>query len=49
MRTVMSIAGGIFILIAIYLLVVNGDKTVQVINALSYPTLQGIKTLQGRG
>jgi hypothetical protein len=44
----MSIAGGIFILIAIYLLVANGNQTVAVINALSSPTLQGIKTLQGR-
>lgn len=44
----MGIAGGIFILIAMYLLVVNGTQTVAVINALATPTLGAIKTLQGR-
>lgn len=48
MRSVMSITGGIFILIMIYLLVRNGDQTIGVINALSYPAIQSIKTLQGR-
>ena len=49
MKGLMGVIGGAFILIAIYLLVYNGDKTVQVINALSGPTIQSIKTLQGRG
>jgi len=48
MRGIMGIAGGIFVLIAIYLLVINATKTVAVINALSTPTLTAIKTLQGR-
>ena len=48
MRSIMTVAGGIFILIAIYLLVINASKTVAVINALSTPTLGAIKTLQGR-
>lgn len=44
----MSIIGSVFILIVIYLLVINSDKTTQVINALAYPTIESIKTLQGR-
>ena len=44
----MGIAGGIFILIMVYLLVINADKTVAVISALADPTLTAIKTLQGR-
>jgi len=48
MRAFMSIAGGIFILTAIYLLVINASNTVSVINALATPTLGAIKTLQGR-
>lgn len=48
MKSIMSIAGGIFILIAIYLLIINFKGTVAVINALSSPTLQSIKILQGR-
>lgn len=49
MRSLMGIFGGIFILIVIYLFVANGDKTVQIINALADPTIKSIKTLQGRG
>ncbi len=48
MRGFMAIAGSVFVLIAIYLLVINSDKTAQVINALAYPTIESIKTLQGR-
>jgi uncharacterized protein (UPF0254 family) len=48
MAQVLKIASGIFMLILVYLLVANATKTVQVINALSSPTLQGIRTLQGR-
>lgn len=44
----MTIGGYVFVLIMIYLLVVNSSKTVAVINALSTPTLGAIKTLQGR-
>jgi len=48
LRDVMGIAGGIAILIGMYLLIINANKTVAVINALSAPTLTAIKTLQGR-
>lgn len=48
MRSIMAIAGWIMVLIAIFLLISNGDKTVKVINALSDPALKGIKELQGR-
>lgn len=48
MKSIMSIFGGIFILIAIYLLIINFKGTVAVINALSQPSLSAIKTLQGR-
>ena len=48
MRGLMSIFGGVFILITVYLLVFNGDKTVAIINALGTPTINSIKALQGR-
>jgi len=44
----MSIVGGAFILIAIYLFISDGDKTVQVINALANNSVLAVKTLQGR-
>jgi ABC-type uncharacterized transport system substrate-binding protein len=48
MRSFMSIFGLIFLLIMAYLLVANSSKTVAVINALATPSLDAIKTLQGR-
>lgn len=49
MRSFMSIMGGVFILIAIYLLVSEGTKTVAIINALAKPSIEAVKVLQGRG
>ena len=45
---IVEVAGGIGVLIAIYLFVANFKGTVAIINAISSPTIQTIKTLQGR-
>lgn len=43
-----ELIAGTGILIAIYLFVSNGDKTVSIIKALGGSYAQGVKTLQGR-
>jgi hypothetical protein len=48
MKGLMGVFGGVGILIGIYLFVYNGDRTVQIINALANPAITSIKTLQGR-
>lgn len=48
MNVLVKAGGGIFMLILVYLLVSDAPKTVQVVNALASPALQGIRTLQGR-
>lgn len=38
----------IFMLIALYLVVVNGDSTARIIHTISSNAVSGIKALQGR-
>ena len=44
-----ELLSGTAILIAIYLFLRNGDKTVAIIKALSSAYTSGVKTLQGNG
>lgn len=46
---IIEIAGGIGVLIAIYLFVANFKGTVAIIGALSEPSIDMVRTLQGRG
>lgn len=43
-----ELLAGTGILIAVYLFLSNGDKTVNIIKALSGAYTSGVKTLQGR-
>jgi hypothetical protein len=45
---VVEITGGIGVLIGIYLFVSNFNGTVAILNALSTPSIEMVKTLQGR-
>jgi hypothetical protein len=49
MKNIIAILTGIGLLIAIYLFLSNGDKTVKIIDVIASNTTTGIKTLQGRG
>lgn len=48
MNSIVKIAGGIGVLIGIYLFLANGNYTVKIINAIAGNTIDGITTLQGR-
>lgn len=48
MKTIVTILTGIGMLIGMYLLIANGDKTVKIIDTLAKNSTAGIKTLQGR-
>ncbi|MEK5036413.1 hypothetical protein MKY96_33825 [Paenibacillus sp. FSL R7-0302] len=48
MKTILTIATGIGILIAVYLFLGNFSATVSIINAVGKNSTAGIKTLQGR-
>lgn len=48
MAQIGKIAGGIGLLIAIYLFLSHADQTAKIISTFAYNTTQGIKTLQGR-
>jgi hypothetical protein len=48
MKTILAIMTGIGMLIGLYLVVYNGDKTVKIIDTLAKNSTAGIKTLQGR-
>ncbi len=48
MKNILAILTGVGMLIAIYLFLVNGDKTVKIIEVLASNTTAGVKTLQGR-
>jgi hypothetical protein len=43
-----EIISGIGLLIAVYLFLHNGTKTVSIIDSISKNSISGIKTLQGR-
>ena len=46
--TLLEITSSIFVLIGIYLFVINADETVSIINSLFTNSVKGIKALQGR-
>lgn len=48
MGKILGVVGGVGILIALYLILVRGDETVQIIDTLAENTIQGIAVLQGR-
>ena len=48
MKDIVAILTGIGMLIAVYLFLSNGDKTVKIISTIAENTTAGIKTLQGR-
>lgn len=48
MHSVLKIAGGIGVLITIYLFLSNGSQTVKIINSIASNTIDGIQVLQGR-
>lgn len=48
MKTIVTLVTGAFMLIGLYLLVANGDKTVKIIDVIASNSTAGIKTLQGR-
>lgn len=48
MSKLVQVLTGIGMLIAIYLFLANGSKTVQIIESLASNGVKGIKTLQGR-
>jgi hypothetical protein len=48
MSKFVQVLSGIGILIAIYLFLNNGSKTVQIIESLASNSVKGIKALQGR-
>lgn len=48
MTKFVGILSGIGVLIAIFLFLNNGTKTVSIINSLASNSIAGIKTLQGR-
>jgi hypothetical protein len=45
---ILEVAGGIGVLIGIYLFVSNFSGTVAIINAIANPSVSMVKTLQGR-
>jgi len=49
MKHITDILSGIGILIAIYLVIANGNQTTKLINSIMSNTVNGIKVLQGRG
>jgi hypothetical protein len=49
MKELGNILAGIGILIAIFLFLAHGNTTVKIIQTLAQNSIQGIKTLQGRG
>lgn len=48
MNQILAVVTGIFVLIAIFLFLDKGDKTVKIISVLAGNATTGIKTLQGR-
>lgn len=48
MSKVFDVIAGMGVLIAIYLFLTNGDKTVKIINSFSTAARQSITALQGR-
>lgn len=49
MKSVLTVAAGIGMLIGIYLFLNNSKASVSIIDSISKNTTAGIKTLQGRG
>lgn len=49
MGGVVKVIGGIFVLVAIYLFLVNGYQTTAIIKTIAENSTAGIKVLQGRG
>lgn len=49
MNKIFDVIAGIFVLIGIYLFITNFQGTTSIINTIASNSIQGIKTLQGRG
>ena len=47
-KKIIEVLSGIGLLIAIYLFLTNGTKTVAIVNSIAENSVKGIKTLQGR-
>lgn len=48
MKLILTVLTGTGLLIAIYLFLSQGDRTVKIIDTLASNSIQGIRTLQGR-
>lgn len=49
MNKLITILGGVFILVGIYIFVSKPEGTVAIIQTISSNAISGVKTLQGRG